>query len=79
MHEQLAIIRKPGVGARDFPGRWGVWFEIDLLDHSGALICLFGDEADTILKSVYDIKDLDGKPCVIETDGQRACFKRLHK
>jgi len=77
MAERLAVIRNPGYGARDFPGVVGLFFDVKLDESSGALICLFDEDAEAVLKHVYSVERLEGKSCWVEVDGNLVKFKRL--
>ena len=67
MSEQMAIIRKPGFGMRDM-NEPGLWFDIYTSDNSAALQVFHGDAALDVIRAygVYDVKDLEGKPCLVE-------------
>jgi hypothetical protein len=70
--QELGIIRNVGYGMRDFRDAVGLWFTVKCLGTS-SLQCLFGDDIKKFLKSgagdVYDIKDLEGRPIVMLSDG----------
>lgn len=77
MAEITAIIRRPHVGNRgdyDFPV---LWFDAEISEGSGALIVLNWDEAKEVLSKVYDVRNLEGMPCWVETDGRIIKFIRL--
>lgn len=75
--EELAIIKGPGFGLRD-TGRPCLWFLVDTLD-GGSLQVFYGDQAYTIIKeaNVYDVKDLEGKPCVVTSNNGIQTFVRM--
>lgn len=79
MHEELAIIKDVGYGNRDV-GSPVLWFTVTFLN-GGSLQILQGEDAYNLIKEsgVYDVKSLEGKACVISTDGYRVEFVRLHK
>ena len=81
MSEQLAIIRRPGYGTRDFRGKVGLWFDTYTSETSGALQCLFGEDADRVFheSGVYSVEKLEGKPCWVECEGGMMKFLRMAK
>lgn len=74
--EEMAIIRKPGYGARDMHDV-GLFFDVLLADGCGALQVLFGKDAENVLKKVYSVETLNGKACLVQRDGNRVQFIRL--
>ena len=80
MTEQVAIIRDVGYGLRDV-GRPCLWFTTYVSESGAALQVLLGEDAAAVLKDagVYDVKELEGKPCYVEVDGGLITFKRVWK
>lgn len=76
MAEQVGIIKKVGIGCRDI-GSPVLWFDVYVSEGTGSLQVLSWDEAYEVLKSVEDVRDLEGKPCWVEVDGNLMKFKRL--
>ena len=76
--ERTAIISEAGIGTYDLNVPV-LWFTVSLTEARKALIVLSWDEAYGILSRVRDIRDLDGKPCVVADDGYRVVFLRLWK
>lgn len=67
----LAVVKGISFGCRDI-GRPCLWFSTYINESVAALQVLTGKEMlDAIAESgVYDIKELEGKPCWVETDGK---------
>jgi hypothetical protein len=76
MSEQMAIIRNVGIGARDV-GRACLWFDTYITESSAALQIVTWEDAAKILAKVYDVKELEGRPCVVDVQGQIIKFVRL--
>ncbi len=79
-NEVMAIIKQVGYGNRDV-GRPCLWFTTYLTESSTALHVFFGKQADDIIQSseVYDVRELEGKPCWVTRHGQTIKFERLAK
>ena len=77
--EQLAIIEEAGVGRRDTHSPV-LWFNVSG-DGWGALqvFGLASQEALDILTEVYDVRDLDGRACVVTKENRTVRFVRLLK
>jgi hypothetical protein len=78
-HEELGVIDGIHIGNRHV-GRPVMWFGVKTL-HGGSLQVLSWFEAEKLIREsgVEDFAQLDGKPCVVETDGHIVIFRRLHK
>ena len=76
-HEELAMIKDISFGCRD-RDHCALWFTVELL-HGAALQRLgFGDAITIIEKhNITDINHLNGKLCIVETDGTDVKFKEL--
>jgi hypothetical protein len=77
----LAIMREVGYGNRDL-GRPCLWFSTYIDESSAALQVLQGDEAEEVIREsgVYDVRDLEGKPCWVDTSEHgRIRFMRVWK
>ena len=79
MTETLAMIERVGVGGRDV-GRPVLWFDV-VGDGWGSLqvMAIDSDEASEILSSVYDVRQLNGRMCVVDRSDKFVSFKRLLK
>lgn len=79
MTEELAIIKGVGFGLRD-AGYPVLSFETKQ-EGSGALQVLNLEQTGKLIQEaeVYDIKDLEGKACIVEKDGMMMKFKRMAK
>lgn len=79
MNEQLAIIEEAGVGRRDTHSPI-LWFNVSG-DGWGALqiFDLTSEDALAILGEVYDVRDLDGRACVVAKSDGIVSFVRLLK
>lgn len=79
--EQMAIIRDPGYGMRDFANGPGLWFTVHLSDHSAALQCFHGEAAERIFikGQIYNVADLHNRACYVRCDGTLVEFVRLAK
>lgn len=77
--EQLAVILKPGYGCRDV-GRPVLFFLVEALD-GGSLQVFSGEKANEIITQagVYDVKDMEGMYCVIESSDGMQKFLRIKK
>lgn len=75
--EEMAVITGVGFGIRD-TNRCILWFGVKML-HGGSLQVLSAEEAIALIEGseIRDIKDLEGKPCVCEIEGNSVIFKRL--
>lgn len=76
MTEQMAVIRNVHIGGGD-RGIPCLWFDTYISESSAALQVIPWDQAFEILKSTYDVKELDGRPCYVEVDGNMIRFLRL--
>lgn len=77
MTETLAMIEAVGVGARDV-GRPILWFSVSG-DGWGALQIfeLADEQAVEIMSSVYDVRELNGRTCVVDKSGGLIEFRKL--
>jgi len=77
---QLAIIRNVGIGTRDV-GRPCLWFDTYVEEGIGALQIIDWDRAAQILQAsgICDVRDLNGKPCWVDRDGNTMHFAELWK
>ena len=81
MTEQLAIMKGVGYGMRDAPVPC-LWFETYINDSAAALQCITDPEQiKQVLRdgNVYDVKDLEGKPCFVNVSSGMIEFVRLAK
>jgi hypothetical protein len=78
-NEQLAIIKDINVGVRDFDYPI-CWFTVEIIN-GAALQILSIAEMEKIIKDsqCYTLKDLNGKPCIVEVDGNSVKFKSIKK
>ena len=76
-HEELAIIKDVSFGMRDV-GFVNLSFTVEACVYS-ALQILGKHEALKLINDnkIINIKDLEGKPCIIEVDGGTMKFLRL--
>lgn len=78
--EEIGIIRDVGIGNRDahFPC---LWFMVYTSENMAALHVLSWVEAKKLVEDtgVYDVKDLEGRPCYVETNGMTTRFLRVWK
>lgn len=67
--EELATIGFGGFGMRDC-GSCVLWFSVNMLV-GGALIIMSAKEAVELIERhhIRDVKDLDGRPCVVKSRG----------
>lgn len=77
MREEMAIMKGVSVGMRD-TGHPCMWFSVNQ-EGSGSLQVLSWKEAEELIRKadVYDIKELNGKACIVEVDGNFMRFKRM--
>lgn len=79
MAEQLAIIREVGYGCRDI-GQPCLFFTVKTENYCSLQILNEQEAGDLIKESgVYDVKELEGKPCIINRDNHLIKFVRLAK
>jgi len=80
MKETMAIIRNVHVGNRD-TGRPCLWFSVYISESDAALQVFINDRMLKMIRQsgVYDIKELEGAPCWVETDGEIIRFVRFWK
>lgn len=79
MSEQLGIAKGVGFGMRDCSSPV-LWFEVSTL--AGNSLQVFGmDETARIVKeaNVRDIRQLEGRACVVEVERHAMVFLRWHK
>jgi len=80
--EQLAVMRKVGFGNYDHGHfeRPALFFEAELIS-GGALIILPREQACAVIaeSGVWDVKNLEGAPCVVARDAEGVRFVRLHR
>ena len=78
--EEMAIITNVGLGCRGekYPM---LWFIVNVVDGSGALQTFSMKEAEKIIMDagVYDVKDLEGKPCLVINDDNTIRFVKVLK
>jgi hypothetical protein len=74
--EQIGIISEVGIGSRDV-GSPVLWFTIHITEHTAALQVLSWDEAYEVLKTVRDVRDLEGKACWVQATGNVIKFQRV--
>jgi hypothetical protein len=74
--EQLAIIRNVRIGFHDYYGA-ALSFTTYVTESSAAAQTLGWEAAKPIVETVDDVRDLEGKPCWVEIDGQMIKFLRL--
>lgn len=77
--EELGIISGAGFGMRD-ANEPMLWFDVRTL-RGGSLQCFCGNDIFRIISesAVYDVHDLNRKPCVVTVDGGLMAFVRFHK
>lgn len=77
MKEELAVIKDIQVGMRD-AGSPICWFSVEVL-YGTSLQVISIKEMEELIKSseCYKLSDLNGKLCIVETDGYKVKFKRL--
>lgn len=77
--EEMAIMKGVSIGMRD-AGTPVMWFSTNQ-EGSGALQVLGWEDAAKLIReaNVYDIKELNGKACIVERDGNIMRFKRMAK
>lgn len=80
MEKQLAIMKDVGYGLRD-TGRPCLFFSTYISEGGAALQVLFGKDANKVVTDtgVYDVKDLEGKPCWVKADGRTITFLEVAK
>ena len=78
MSEETWMIEEIGIGARDI-GKPVLWFTVsDGMGFAALQVMRLDDErAVALLSAVYEIHQLNGRMCRIETDGQITTFVRL--
>ncbi len=69
--KQLAIMKGVAFGLQLDCGKVGLSFSVYLDENSAASQFISGNEALEVIKKfgVEDVKQLNGKPCWVETDG----------
>lgn len=79
MSEELAIVKGVDFGMRDVDAPC-LWFSVEML-HGGSLQCFFGEDITRLLKEAwcYSIRDLEGRPCVVNCEGNLVKFVKWHK
>ena len=77
--KEMAIIKGVGFGTRD-RAHCMLWFSVHTIDGS-ALQCIPADEAVALLEKhmVTEVHELEGKPCIVTSDGSTIRFVDLHK
>ena len=80
LEERMAIIENPTFGIRDI-GTPMVYFEVSWHPKKSALVFFANEKALDFVREnhIQDIRDLEGKPCIIRLDGGIAKFKELFK
>jgi|HubBroStandDraft_6_1064221.scaffolds.fasta_scaffold3031126_2 hypothetical protein len=75
---QMAVIRNVHVGGGD-RGIPCLWFDTYISESSGALQVIDWETAGELLRkgNVYDVKELNGKPCWVEHDDNIIRFLEL--
>ena len=78
--EEMAIIKDVGFGCRDV-GYPVLWFTVCLVDGGAALQIFSMKETEKIItdSGVYDIEDLEGKPCLVINDDNIVRFVKVLK
>jgi hypothetical protein len=76
MAEQVAIIRGIRAGAND-RGQPGLTFQTYITESSAAQQFVSWADAADMARTVSDIRELEGRPCWVETDGSLIRFLRL--
>ena len=78
--EEMAIIKNVGLGCRGekYPM---LWFTVCLADGSGALETFSMKDAEKIITDtgVYDVKNLEGMPCLVINDDNIIRFVKVLK
>lgn len=77
---QLGIIKNVNVGLRDV-GSPILWFDTYTEENTAALQIFSWDEAYNIIKraGVYGLKELEGRPCWLDVDGNKITFESVWK
>jgi hypothetical protein len=80
MTEKMAIVKDVGFGNRDI-GRPCLFFSVYINESVGSLQVFEGKKALQMIQNseVYDIKELEGKPCWIEEEGNTIKFLKWCK
>ena len=76
MSEQLAIMRDVRIGAHDYYGA-GLTFTTYITESTAAGQSLTWEQAKPLLATVEDVRELEGKPCWVDVDGNLIRFLRL--
>ena len=76
MPKQMAVIRNVHVGGGD-RGTPCLWFDTYISEASAALQVLDWETARELVRKTYDVKELEGKPCWVEVDGNIIRFVEL--
>lgn len=78
--EKLAIIKEVGYGCRD-AGYPILWFSAYTSECSAALQVMSGPDADKLIRDygVYDVHDLNGKPCWVTESNCMIKYARAFK
>ena len=76
--KKLAIIKDVGYGNRDV-GSPVLWFSAYTAEGVGSLQVFYKEEANEIIKDtgVYDVHDLEGKPCWVDERGLNMKFIKM--
>lgn len=74
--EVTAIMRNVRIGHYD-GDEPVLWFDAFVSEGTVALQVVAWPEAYNVLKQVYDVRDLEGKPCWVEVDQPRHSIKFL--
>jgi hypothetical protein len=56
-----------------------LWFNTYITESSAALQVINWEDAAKLLATVYDVKELNGRPCVVNVEGNMIKFVRLWK
>ena len=80
MSEEVAIIVKADFGVRDSDTAM-LWWDAELLNGGAVLHCFWGQDALDRINDAqcYSVSDLNGKPIIVERDGNAAIFVRFWK
>jgi hypothetical protein len=79
MKEEMAIISDIHVGIRD-TNQVICWFTVTMIGSGSLQIISIQEMVDLMQREgIYKLEDVNGKPCIVETDSGMCKFKRLLK